>query len=429
MEQLNEAFISSFVKEHWNNPNFKVVMEALRKAYPDLDINRLTDDDFVNTNVDKAVKLNADVIKFWINGKTIMLTTRSNSFFDRYLEVKKNKRGALIGNNPAAEHQCLVEGNKYLKTFTHCFILDVQKAIRNGASIKNTKAERNKTRAGAYALLTNRQIKEMNMKRYVQMLKDRNFSDGSEFNLVNNVNKIFMDAIKKNGSCYTFFETFIDNSWFLNSLAAYSSVLSDYIVLLDKNGFLLPNNVEPEEFGIKYAKDDETKLATLRATLKKAVDDVKSNISSYQKRVDLYKDVMKMIGNQKLMDSFQEFCTSGAKKNHITVEEFKTFVDTLTFIENNFYNAVSNPNISSDIMNFDMFVTQLQGIREQLRNNDQISKIRDFVFVMAEYAKLNDKERADYLTNPDMYISPRTYSINPGIYKRVVAYIGMIFKI
>lgn len=419
MNSLNEAFESSIAQKLWQQPYGKTALNLLRNEYMDLDINRLKDSDFEYLNPQQAFDINVDGLKFWINAGKIVGVTRSNSCFDRYFEVKRSKRGKLICLSQQFLEMYSQPGKKkqWNLACVGCYVLDVNKAIANGASVKNIRNERKLARTGALALMTNRQIKEENIKRYIQILKDKRFSDGSEFNLINNIYSIVQDYIKRGSATQFFTRIIVGDGWFLNYLQAYSNSIMDYIELLDKNCYLLPNDVNIDDYWERNA-NDEQKLAKLRDNLKKTVDNVKRSL-----RFDgdyWNKAVAAIVSGNKDLEDYHQIIEGarGYNKN-----SYDTIIAFVRFLESNLLKAMSNPNITNNLMNFDLFITQLTGIHEQLRNNDQYNKLSDFMYSLQYWC---EKHPTD-VSSDNMYL--RIASINASMLRRVESYINMISKI
>lgn len=419
MNPLNEAFESSIAQKMWSQPFGKQAFQLLRNAYRDLDINRLKDSDFDYLNPQNAFDINVDGLKFWINAGKIVGITRSNSCFDKYFEVKKSKRGQIVCVTPEFMNMYSQPGKRknWTQAVVGCYVLDVNAAIKNGASIKGTQNKRKLARTGALALMTNRQIKQENIKRYVQMLKDKRFSDGSEFNLINNIYSIVQDYIKRGSATQFFTRIIVGDTWFLNYLQAYSNSIMDYIELLDKNCYTLPNDVNIDDYWERNA-NDEQKLAKLRDDLKKCVDDVKGSL---RRDGDYWnKAVAAIVSGNKDLEDYHQIIEGarGYNKN-----SYDTIIAFVRFLEANLLKAMSNSNITNNLMNFDLFITQLVGIHEQLRNNDQYNKLRDFMDSLQYWC---EKHPTD-VSSDDMYL--RISSINASMLRRVESYINMISKI
>ena len=419
MNPLNEAFESSIAQKMWSQPFGKQAFQLLRNAYRDLDINRLKDSDFDYLNPQNAFDINVDGLKFWINAGKIVGITRSNSCFDKYFEVKKSKRGQIVCVTPEFMNMYSQPGKRknWTQAVVGCYVLDVNAAIKNGASVKGTQNKRKLARTGALALMTNRQIKQENIKRYVQMLKDKRFSDGSEFNLINNIYSIIQDYIKRGSATQFFTRIIVGDTWFLNYLQAYSNSIMDYIELLDKNCYTLPNDVNIDDYWERNA-NDEQKLAKLRDDLKKCVDDVKGSL---RRDGDYWnKAVAAIVSGNKDLEDYHQIIEGarGYNKN-----SYDTIIAFVRFLEANLLKAMSNPNITNNLMNFDLFITQLVGIHEQLRNNDQYNKLRDFMDSLQYWC---EKHPTD-VSSDDMYL--RISSINASMLRRVESYINMISKI
>lgn len=419
MNILNEAFESSIAQKMWSQPFGKQAFQLLRNVYRDLDINRLKDSDFDYLNPQNAFDINVDGLKFWINAGKIVGITRSNSCFDKYFEVKKSKRGQIVCVTPEFMNMYSQPGKRknWTQAVVGCYVLDVNAAIKNGASVKGTQNKRKLARTGALALMTNRQIKQENIKRYIQMLKDKRFSDGSEFNLINNIYSIIQDYIKRGSATQFFTRIIVGDTWFLNYLQAYSNSIMDYIELLDKNCYTLPNDVNIDDYWERNA-NDEQKLAKLRDDLKKCVDDVKGSL---RRDGDYWnKAVAAIVSGNKDLEDYHQIIEGarGYNKN-----SYDTIIAFVRFLEANLLKAMSNPNITNNLMNFDLFITQLVGIHEQLRNNDQYNKLRDFMDSLQYWC---EKHPTD-VSSDDMYL--RISSINASMLRRVESYINMISKI
>lgn len=417
MYPLNEAFASSIIQKMWSQPYGKDALMKLRNAFKDLDINRISDSDIQYLQPKDAFKINVDGLKFWINAGKIVGVTRSNSCFDRYFEVKRSKRGQIVDMDPAFL-EMYSQSRKTWDGVVGCYVLDVNAAIRNGASVKGVERKRKEARTGALALKTNREIKQENIARYIKLLKDRGFSDGTEFALISNVNKLLLDHCKKVGATHFFIYDLVGSTFLLNYLQSYSNTLVEYIELLDKNGYILPTNVNADDY-VDENDNDRQKLSSIRETLKKSVDDVKRELNrSVRHNVKDAADAI--VKNTKEIQDFKQLISGARGYNE---SSYKVIMDFVFYLENNLYSAIANPQIGSYIMNFDMFLLQLNGIYEQLRNNDQIRKIQD-VLEMIEYYVT--KKPTD-VKSEDIYI--RMASINSSILKRVENYILMIRKI
>lgn len=419
MNPLNEAFESSIAQKMWSQPFGKQAFQLLRNAYRDLDINRLKDSDFDYLNPQNAFDINVDGLKFWINAGKIVGITRSNSCFDMYFEVKKSKRGQIVCVTPEFMNMYSQPGKRknWTQAVVGCYVLDVNAAIKNGASVKGTQNKHKLARTGALALMTNRQIKQENIKRYIQMLKDKRFSDGSEFNLINNIYSIIQDYIKRGSATQFFTRIIVGDTWFLNYLQAYSNSIMDYIELLDKNCYTLPNDVNIDDYWERNA-NDEQKLAKLRDDLKKCVDDVKGSL---RRDGDYWnKAVAAIVSGNKDLEDYHQIIEGarGYNKN-----SYDTIIAFVRFLEANLLKAMSNPNITNNLMNFDLFITQLVGIHEQLRNNDQYNKLRDFMDSLQYWCE----KHPTGVSSDDMYL--RISSINASMLRRVESYINMISKI
>lgn len=418
MNPLNEAFESSIVQKLWAQTYGKTAFNLLRGSFKNLDINRIKDSDFNYLQPKDAFKINVDGLKFWINAGKIVGVTRSNTCFDKYFEVKKSRRGQIV----CCDEAFLNMYSQKTKTWdgvVGCYILDVNAAISNSANINNIASQRKLARTGALALMSNRDIKKMNIERYKLMARDRSFSDGSEFNLISNVYKLLTDYIKKTSSCQLFILEIMMDGWFINYMQAYSNTLVEYIELLDKNGYTLPKNIDKDDY-VWRDDNDETKLAKIRETLKKSVDNLKSQLNPSKNR---YGGAIKAIVNN--TKEFQDWMMLMRQSKYFNESGINTAIDFVKMVEKQLPAAFGNPNISQSIMNFELFISQLSGIASQLRNNDQARKIDDFLdsvqYFVDNYEKAKDIDPSTIYHNFG--------AINSSILKRCESYLKLIEKI
>lgn len=418
MNPLNEAFESSIVQKLWAQTYGKTAFNLLRGSFKNLDINRIKDSDFNYLQPKDAFKINVDGLKFWINAGKIVGVTRSNTCFDKYFEVKKSRRGQIV----CCDEAFLNMYSQKTKTWdgvVGCYVLDVNAAISNGANINSIASQRKLARTGELALMSNRDIKKMNIERYKLMARDRSFSDGSEFNLISNVYKLLTDYIKKTSSCQLFILEIMMDGWFINYMQAYSNTLVEYIELLDKNGYTLPKNIDKDDY-VWRDDNDETKLAKIRETLKKSVDNLKSQLNPSKNR---YGGAIKAIVNN--TKEFQDWMMLMRQSKYFNESGINTAIDFVKMVEKQLPAAFGNPNISQSIMNFELFISQLSGIASQLKNNDQARKIDDFLdsvqYFVDNYEKTKDIDPSTIYHNFS--------AINSSILKRCESYLKLIEKI
>lgn len=418
MNHLNEAFESSIVQKLYSQPYGKEAFQLLRIKFRELDINRIQDSDFNFLKPKDGFKIHVDGLKFWMNGSQITGVTRSNSCFDRYFEVSKRKRGQLICVSPGFWDMYSHIKNKTFDGVTGVYVFDVNAAIQRGATVSSIRAKRREARTGALALMTDVQIKNMNISRYKIMLKNRKFSDGSEFNLISNVYKLIMEFVSKYSYTQFFIEKICRDSWFTNYLQGYSNQLVEYIELLDKVGYTLPVNIDMSNYH-DYDATDEQKLTKLRDTLIDAAASVKkslSNKSNYNWNLAI-KEIIKP-GN-----TLRNFYSLISQAKGFNQNAYDTIIGFVMMLQNSLPFAFGNKNITENIMNFELFITQLNAINQQLRNNDQVHKIEDFLDMLQYYCENSTGDEKP----EDMYI--RIAAINGSILKRCESYIKLIEKI
>lgn len=202
MKHLYEANQSKFI-QYWmkRDANFKeACMALLNRGY---DINKFTDNMFDKMDPSDAFKLKGKkgdaYFKFWMANDHFMFCTWANTMIDSRFEWDHKKRNKCIGNYRDTDGY--LRSNDYINNASYVLVIKYED-MPKVESIQKTRKEQKKD---ALALMSNRDIKRMNISKYQKLIAQNAWSDGSEFNMIQNIVKPlqmipenrFMDAIVK----------------------------------------------------------------------------------------------------------------------------------------------------------------------------------------------------------------------------------------
>lgn len=202
MKHLYESNQSKFI-QYWMkwDANFKeACMALLNKGY---DINKFTDNMFAKMDPSDAFKLKGKkgdaYFKFWMANDHFMFCTWANTMIDSRFEWDHKKRNKCIGDY--RDTNGYLRSNDYINNASYVLVIKYED-MPKVESIQKTRKEQKKD---ALALMSNRDIKRLNIARYQKLISQNSWSDGSEFNMIQNIVKPlqmipenrFMDAIVK----------------------------------------------------------------------------------------------------------------------------------------------------------------------------------------------------------------------------------------
>lgn len=202
MKHLYESNQSKFI-QYWmkRDVNFKeACMALLNKGY---DINKFTDNMFAKMDPSDAFKLKGKkgdaYFKFWMANDHFMFCTWANTMIDSRFEWDHKKRNKCIGDYRDTDGY--LRSNDYINNASYVLVIKYED-MPKVESIQKTRKEQKKD---ALALMSNRDIKRLNIARYQKLISQNSWSDGSEFNMIQNIAKPlqmipenrFMDAIVK----------------------------------------------------------------------------------------------------------------------------------------------------------------------------------------------------------------------------------------
>lgn len=202
MKHLYESNQSKFI-QYWmkRDTDFKeACMALLNRGY---DINKFTDNMFTKMDPSDAFKLKGKkgdaYFKFWMANDHFMFCTWANTMIDSRFEWDHKKRNKCIGDYRDTDGY--LRSNDYINNASYVLVIKYED-MPKVESIQKTRKEQKKD---ALALMSNRDIKRLNIARYQKLISQNSWSDGSEFNMIQNIvrplqmipENRFMDAIVK----------------------------------------------------------------------------------------------------------------------------------------------------------------------------------------------------------------------------------------
>ena len=289
---LYEATMSKFFSKNLHDKEFKRACQAL--LYKGYDISRIPDSVIIKMSPVEAFKLKGKkgdaYFKFWFApGDKFAFCTWANTMIDSQFNWEKTTRGEIIGNSPYAFRY--LSSNKEIDNMEWCYLIKFE----DMPTVKELQNTRKESRKNATALIGNKEYRKMNLERYAKILKDNNFSDGSEANFVKNiVQPLDINVYKR----YGFIALIINWKDFRNSISEYVYSFDEFIQTLIEYDFQLskikdsgyPYNYELERIKsfagdlVKNAKN-VNKVNNFAARIQSFVKAVTENSKKYQEFV------------------------------------------------------------------------------------------------------------------------------------------------
>lgn len=180
MRTLFESNMSKFLSRNMHDKEFKRACQALLKR--GYDIARIPDSAIKRMEPMDAFRLKGKkgdaYFKFWFVGNHFAFCTWANTMIDDLFRWKKSERGTCIGDPRYI--WAYMGSNDAINQMTDCYVVaydDMQRVV-------NIRTSRKDAKSGAAALLTNDQIRKMNLDKYRRKLAETGFSNGSELDFV-----------------------------------------------------------------------------------------------------------------------------------------------------------------------------------------------------------------------------------------------------
>lgn len=180
MRSLFESNMSKFLSKNMYDKEFKRACQALLKR--GYDIARIPDSVIKRMNPMDAFRLKGKkgdaYFKFWFVGNHFAFCTWANTMIDDLFRWKKTERGTCIGDQKYV--LAYIASNDAINQMTDCYVV----AYDDMPQVGNMQTSRKAAKSGATALLTNDQIRKMNLDKYRKKLAETGFSNGSELGFV-----------------------------------------------------------------------------------------------------------------------------------------------------------------------------------------------------------------------------------------------------
>ena len=162
MRPLFESNISKFLSKNMYDKEFKRACQALLKR--GYDIARIPDSAIKRMNPMDAFRLKGKkgdaYFKFWFVGNHFAFCTWANTMIDDLFRWKKSERGTCIGDWKYVS--AYMASNDAINQMTDCYVV----AYDDMPQVENIQTSRKAAKSGATALLTNDQIRKMNLDKY-----------------------------------------------------------------------------------------------------------------------------------------------------------------------------------------------------------------------------------------------------------------------
>ena len=188
MRPLFESNMSRFLSTNMRDPQFKLACQALlKKGY---DIARIPDSAIKKMTPQDAFKLEGKrgdlYFKFWFVGNQFAFCTWANTMIDKFFRWKQNERGTCIGDPFWVRNYR--ESNDTINDLSACYVV----AYADMPQVGEIRTNRKEAKTGATALMTDEQIRNLNLKCYQKKLVETGFSDGQEAAMVQRTVDLFI---------------------------------------------------------------------------------------------------------------------------------------------------------------------------------------------------------------------------------------------
>ena len=162
--------MSKFLSKNMYDKEFKRACQALLKR--GYDIARIPDSAIKRMNPMDAFSLKGKkgdaYFKFWFVGNHFAFCTWANTMIDDLFRWKKSERGTCIGDQKYV--LAYIASNDAINQMTDCYVV----AYDDMPQVGNMQTSRKAAKSGATALLTDDQIRKMNLDKY-RKKNDRNW--------------------------------------------------------------------------------------------------------------------------------------------------------------------------------------------------------------------------------------------------------------
>lgn len=369
MTSLYEANMAKFFSQNFHDKEFKRACQAL--LYKGYDVSRIPDSAITKMAPMDAFKLKGKkgdaYFKFWFaKGGKFAFCTWANTMIDDQFNWEKKKRGNVIGNSPYTWDYA--DSNDEINNMEWCYLIKYE----DMPTVKDLRIARKESRRNATALIGNREYRKMNLERYAKILKENNFSDGSEANFIKNVIQPLDTNVYKR---YGFIALILSWSNFRSSIAEYINILEEFIQTLIKYDFQLS---QIEAAGHRYRWTLEN-IKSAAGDLVKYAKNV--NKMNYAARIQSF--VKAVTENSKKYQEFVAYASSpetnsGADDCKLNLPVFQILLTDIVKYGDQFWKNLVSGKAALTFAKLDVIMTTLSEMYNLVDNNHSIIKLSSY---------------------------------------------------
>ena len=239
-------------------------------------------------------------------------------------------------------------------------------------TVKDLQTARKESRKNATALIKNSEYRKMNLERYAKILKENNFSDGSEANFVKNVIQPIDTNVYKR---YGFIPMIISWRNFRAPLAEYINTLDGLIQTLIEYDFQLSRI---EDAGYKYEWEIEH-IKSAAGDLLKYAKDVNKNDSAT--RIKSF--IEAVTKDSKKYQEFVAYVSSpennrGANDCKLNLPNFQLLLGEISKSGDIFWKRITSGRVILTFAKLDVIMTTLSEMYNLNDNNRFIAKLASY---------------------------------------------------
>lgn len=352
--------MAKFFSQNFHDKEFKRACQAL--LYKGYDVSRIPDSAITKMAPMDAFKLKGKkgdaYFKFWFApGGKFAFCTWANTMIDDKFNWEKKNRGNIIGNVPYKYNY--EKTNDEIGNMDWCYLIKYE----DMPTVKELQTTRKESRKNATALLGNREYRKMNLERYAKLLKENNFSDGSEANFIKNVIQPLDANVYKR---YGFIALIVNWRNLRGPLADYINNLDDIIQALIEYDFQLS---KIEASGYRYNWKLENLKDAAGNLVKYAKDINKNNSAAHIK--SFVKDVTE---NSKKYQEFFAYVSApetnrGADDCRINLPVFQILLNDIVKYGDQFWKNLASGKIDLTFAKLDVILTTLTEMNNLVDNN------------------------------------------------------------
>lgn len=388
---LYESNMAKFFSQNFHDKEFKRACQAL--LYKGYDVSRIPSSAIVKMAPMEAFKLKGKkgdaYFKFWFaKGGKFAFCTWANTMIDDYFNWEKDKRRNIIGNAP---YKYRYEGsNDEIGNMEWCYLIKYE----DMPTVKDLQTARKESRKNATALIKNSEYRKMNLERYAKILKENNFSDGSEANFVKNIIQPLDTNVYKR---YGFIPMIISWRNFRDPLAEYINTLDGLIQTLIEYDFQLSRL---EDAGYKYEWEIEH-IKSAAGNLLKYAKEVNKNDSAT--RIKSF--IEAVTKDSKKYREFVAYLSSpennrGANDCKLNLPNFQLLLGEIDKSGDIFWKRITSGRVVLTLAKLDVIMTTLSEMYHLIDGNRFITKLASYFEDFENYGTCDEFK----ITNKELQI-------------------------